>query len=341
MNGRLGRPAAAFRAGEWWDHKLVPALAVFYGTALSLRVPVAPLAAAALALLVAVAAAAAFVSVINDLADRADDAAAGKANRMSGRPRGEAALLLAAPLAVGLGFLFAWRADLPLLLAYAGSWLAFSLYSLPPFRLKTRGLAGVAADAAGAHLFPSLVAVLLACAAAGSKPDLRWTAAVGLWSFAYGVRGILWHQLRDRDNDRRAGVSTFAGRFSPERTARLGAFVIFPLEIAGLAAMLLRLEAALPLVALLAYALLLVLRARLLGTRVVILGSGGDWAMVLQEYYELFLPVSILCATALAYPLDWLVLLAHLALFPRRARAALGQVAALARRAGVSLSPGL
>jgi 4-hydroxybenzoate polyprenyltransferase len=327
MGNRLRRLISIVRAGEWWDHKLVPTLAVFYGTLLGQRLPVLPYAGAALALAAAVAAAAAFVSVINDLADRATDKDAGKPNRMEGRPRDQAAALVGLPVAIGIGFLFAWRGDLRLAIAYAGSWIAFSLYSLPPFRLKARGLAGVAADAAGAHLFPSLLAILLASASAGRSPSPWWTASVAIWSVAYGIRGILWHQLADSENDLRAQVATFVRRASPERAAWFGTRVVFPLEAAALAAMLAWIGTALPLVFLLAYALLLALRARLLGTRPVIVASRGTWAMVLQEYYELFLPASILVASALAHRADWLVLLAHLMLFPRRTRSVVAQVA--------------
>jgi 1,4-dihydroxy-2-naphthoate octaprenyltransferase len=308
------RLAGIVRAGDWWDHKLPPALAVFYGTLFLARHAISAAAPAALALLVAVAAAAAFVSIVNDLADRADDAAAGKTNRMAGCSALQAALLVGAPLGIGLAFLIAWRDDLPLVLAYAGSWIAFSLYSLPPVRLKQRGFAGVAADAAGAHFFPSLTALLLAAQVAGRAPDPWWVASVALWSLAYGVRGILWHQLLDSDNDRRAGVPTFARRVSAARAVRLATRIVFPVEVAALAAILLRLGSPLPLLFLLLYFLLLAV----LRIRIVIVASERRWAMALQDYDELFLPVSILCASALIYPLDGLVLLAHLALFPRR-----------------------
>lgn len=308
------RLAGILRASDWWYHKLPPVLAVFYGTLFLSRHSVCAAAPAALALLLAVVAAAAFASVVNDLADRIDDAAAGKPNRMAGRSGWEAALLVGAPLAAGLAFLIGWRRELPLALAYAGSWIAFSLYSLPPFRLKTRGFAGVAADAAGAHLFPSLTALLLAAQVAGRAPDPWWTASVALWSFAYGLRGILWHQLLDSDNDRRAGVATFARRASPARAARLARYVVFPIEAAALAAMLLRLGSLLPLLFLLLYLLLLAA----LGIRIVIVASERRWTMALQDYDELFLPVSILCASALVHSADGLVLLAQLTLFPRR-----------------------
>ncbi|HEY1606443.1 MAG TPA: UbiA family prenyltransferase [Allosphingosinicella sp.] len=323
------RLAGILRAGEWWGHKLPPALAVFYGTLFLSRHAVSAAAPSALALLVAVAAAAAFAGTVNDLADRADDAAAGKPNRMAGRSPMEAALLVGVPLAIGLAFAIGWRSDLPLALAYAGSWIAFSLYSLPPFRLKRLGFAGVVADAAGAHLFPSLTALLLAAQAAGQGLDIWWTASVASWSFAYGIRGILWHQLLDSDNDRRAGIATLALRVSPAWAARLATHIVFPIEAAALAAMLLRLGSLLPPIFLLLYLLLLAA----LRIRTVIVASERRWAMALQDYDELLLPVAILCAATLVHPLDALILLAQLALFPRRPLRILVRLGSLVRPA--------
>jgi 4-hydroxybenzoate polyprenyltransferase len=127
----LARIAAVSRAGEWWEYKLVPILAVFYGTALVLGVPVWTLWPAALILLAALVPGAAYVSIVNDVADRRDDQAAGKSNRMAGRSRLQAAAFLGLPILAGLTVAFAWRGNLPLLGAYLGAWLAFFIRCLP------------------------------------------------------------------------------------------------------------------------------------------------------------------------------------------------------------------
>ena len=322
--------ARIFRAGEWWDHKLVPLLAVFYGTAWIGRGSIASLSPQILILLAAIVPGAIYVSVINDLSDRADDAAAGKRNRMIGRPWPQSAAFVALPLAIGLAFLLLWRDRPPLMLAYLGAWISFSLYSLPPLRQKVRGVAGILADASGAHLFPSLVSLFLAAYAAGTRPDPIWIAAVAAWALAYGLRGIIWHQLADAAADRRAGVRTFAERLAPARAAAFAVRFVFPAELVALAAMLWRLETPLPSLFLLGYALLLLMRVHFTGERaVIVMPRSRSWAMVLQEYYELFLPVSILLASAWLHPLDLAILAAHLLLFHRRAFGTLRQLRAL------------
>ena len=313
------RLAEVARANEWWEHKLVPVFALFYGTAVVARVPIVSLWYGAFILLLSLVPGAIYVSVINDVTDRADDLAAGKRNRMAGRSGSTIAALVAATVLPGLVFAWLWRDDALLFTAYLSAWLVYSLYSLPPFRFKTRGLAGVLCDASGAHLFPSLVAVLLVFRESGTQRDPAWLGAVAVWSFAYGVRGILWHQLFDRDNDVQADVRTFAQRHPPTTTRRLAAFVVFPVELASLGALLLQMRSTVPLLLLAVYAFFAWRRVRCWSENPVIVATRPRFFIVLHEYYDVHLPIGILIAAAMRNPLDALVIAVHLVLFPRRA----------------------
>jgi 4-hydroxybenzoate polyprenyltransferase len=314
-----GRLTEVVRAGEWWEYKLAPIFAAFYATALTLQVPVSSLWRAALLLLLALVPGAAYVSVINDLTDREEDRAAGKPNRLAGRSRFYAAALVAISVMAGLAFCFLWRGDALLLSVYLAAWLAFSLYSLPPFRWKTRGILGVLCDASGAHLFPTLVGVVLAFREAGRPVSVAWILAVAAWTFGNGVRGILWHQLTDLEHDRHAGVRTFAQRHAPAVAVRLGTFVAFPVEVAGLAAMLWQMRSAGPVVALLAYAVVAALRMWHWRINAVIVAPKPRFLIVLHEYYDAWLPIALLLTAGTRHPGDLFVLAVHLALFPVRA----------------------
>lgn len=330
----LRRLAAPMRAGEWWEHKLAPTLALFYATSLSLGAGIAELAPAILLLLAALIPGAAYVSIINDLADREDDRRAGKANRMAAAPRGLAWLAVGLPLAAGLAVAWHWRDD-PLLLGfYLAAWVSFTLYSVPPFRLKARGLAGLAADASGAHLFPTLVAVVLACRASEAAPDPLWLAGAGLWAFAHGLRGILWHQLLDSEADEAGGVRTFVQRVPRAQALALGRFVAWPVELAALALLLWKLGEPGPVVGLLLYALLVRQRLRIFRMQAVIVEPRPRHLLLLNEYYVLFLPLSLLVQSTLARPVDGLILLAHLIVFPAGAAIA-GRDAWKLRRSGL------
>jgi len=307
------------RAGEWWDYKLVPIVTFFYATALLVRADILTLWPQALLLLLSLIPGAAYVSVINDITDIRDDLAAGKHNRMAGRSRLFQAATVLLTLTGGAWFFWIWR-DGPLLLGlYAAAWIAFTLYSVPPLRLKSRGLAGVVADACGAHLFPTLVAVALAFAALRVPVDLLWLIGVAAWALGYGLRGNLWHQLLDRDSDHASGVRTFAQRHPPEVAARLATWFAFPLELAGLTVLLWKMDHVLPVLALAVHLCLGYRRVRLWKMRPVVADPKPGFFIVLHEYYDVLLPVSVLLASALSHPFDLAVLAIHLLLFHRRA----------------------
>lgn len=316
MNPIGNRLAAAMRAGEWWEYKIAPILAIFYATSLLAGASILALAPSLLLLLAALIPGAVYVSVLNDLTDRDEDGKAGKANRLAGGPGWLAWAAIGPAVAAGLAIAWYWRDDPLLLGCYLAAWISFTLYSLPPFRLKARGLAGLLADASGAHLFPTLVAVLLAFRAAGAPPDPLWLAAVGLWAFAHGLRGILWHQLLDSDADEAAGVRTFVQRVPRARAVALGHYLVWPAELAGLTFMLWTLGLAGPPIALLLYALLVRQRLNIFRMRAIVVEPQPRYLLLLQEYYILFLPLALLVEAALRRPADGLILIAHLILFP-------------------------
>lgn len=306
------------RAGEWWEYKLVPIFAAFYATLLSVDASIMAAWPAAVTLLLALIPGAAYVSVINDLTDRDEDAAAGKPNRFATGSPAIGLIVVGITAAAGVFFSWLWRHDVLLLTVYLSAWLAFSLYSLPPFRWKTRGILGVICDASGANLFPTLVAVALAYRAAGRAPDPVWLAAVGTWAFANGVRGILWHQLGDRENDRMSGVRTFAERHPPGVAIFIGTWIAFPLELLALATMLWKIESVWPVVFLALY--VQTVRWRVYSWRMspVVVAPKPRFLIVLHEYYDVYLPIAILIASGLEHRRDFVVLAAHLVLFPIR-----------------------
>lgn len=312
LQRRIRETFELVRAADWWQYKLAPAMAIFVATAVVQGRPLAMVWPRALALLGGLAVCAAYVSLINDLTDLRDDVAAGKPNRQIGRGRRRVIGLVALTICAGLAMLWSWRSEPLLAGAYAGSWLVFTLYSLSPFRLKARGLAGVLCDAAGAHLFPALAAVFAACGPA--RPDLAWTVTVAVLAFSYGLRGILFHQLADGVADARSGVRTFAVR-SRVASIRLGELVIFPAELCALAVMLSRIAQPLPVLALGWYVLLLFARDRA-GRVLTVVRPAPTCERLMEEYYGVLLPMSCLLGGACA---DWratVFVAAFAALFP-------------------------
>ncbi len=303
------------RASEWWAYKFAPILATVYATAGFARVPLWPLLTRLLLLVLALTVGATYVSVLNDWTDRADDAAAGKANRLAGQPRRVVLAVLAGCASAGLAFGgYFWQVTPWAGVFYLGAWVAYSLYSLPPLRLKVRGGWGLLADTAGAHLFPQLLTVAVVSQWAGVAMSGRWLVAVGAWALGCGLRNILWHQLGDAANDAQAGVGTFVVRWGERAGRRLAAGAL-GLEILGLGLLLYLGRQPLAYAALALYGGLTCLRARVWQQPVVVAQPQPGQHILLNEYYEVYYPVALLLGQVGRYPGDGWVLLLHGALF--------------------------
>jgi len=268
---------------------------------------------------VAVVPGAGYVSVINDLTDLNEDLISGKRNRVIGRSRTFIIVVLTACLLPGILVSIYWRNDPLLLGLYLAAWLAFSLYSIPPVRLKGRGLAGLLADACGAHLFPTLVAITLVYRRQGNEIDPVWFTSVAIWSLGFGLRGNLWHQLTDLQHDEIAGLGTFARRHNLARLHWLGHFVIFPLELAAFALIIAQTGSYVAILFLWVYALLELSRRARWKMNLVIVAPKDRFSILMFEYYEVFFPLGILLSSALRHRADFIVVVVHLCLFPRRA----------------------
>ncbi len=307
------------RASEWWGYKLSPMLATAYATASLARVAIWPLLPQLLLLLLACTVGAIYVSLLNDWTDRADDRAGGKANRLAHQSGGFVVVVLSLCVGAGLAFgVYFWRISPLGSLLYLGAWLAYSLYSLPPFRLKKRGAWGVLADAAGAHFFPQLLTAVLVSRWAGMPVPGLWLVAVGVWALGCGVRNILWHQLGDAAHDAQAGVATFVTLRGRAGANTVAARLAFPLETAAFALLLALSQQGLPLVFLAFYAGLEWFRHRVWNVQLVVAEPRPNHCILLNEYYEVFYPVAFLLLQTWRYPADGLVLGLHLLLFGGR-----------------------
>lgn len=311
----MGGLLRAARVSEWWEHKLAPLAGTAYATAFFAGASLLDVAGTLVLALLALAPGAVYVSLLNDLTDRETDRLAGKPNRLGERAPALWWAGIAAALAAGAALaVVAWRDEPLVLVLYAGAWVAFALYSLPPVRLKARGAAGALADAAGAHVFPHLfvAAVVL------DDPDAAWLTAVGVWALASGVRGALLHQLGDLDADRSIGLDTFAVAH-PELASRVGTRVAFPLELAAFGALVLLAAAPLAAVLLPLYAWMELRRTRRWSVPLVVADPppSPDFRIAMHEFYLALYPLAFLVSATVRHPRDAIVLAVHLVLFPR------------------------
>jgi 4-hydroxybenzoate polyprenyltransferase len=317
---RVSRLSALVRADEWWEFKFGPILAVTYGTALRAGKELSSTWPALAGIFIALACLGAWANVLNDWTDIDDDALAGKSNRMQGKPVWVPAGMVAGAMCLGLATVV-WLRPGPLgLLLYVGNGLVFLLYSTPPVRLKTRGAWSAAADAFAVHVLPALFAIVSYSATTGIRLSPLWVTLVAAWTLGSGLRGILWHQLLDYENDRRTASHTFVYQIGPVNGRRLGTWVVFPLEVAALIGLLRLCPTTLPFIFLLFDSLLLWLRRVYSQERPAIVTAPPRYRIVLQEFSDTLLPLSLLTASTLIHPWDGVILGVHVVLFPVRLR---------------------
>jgi hypothetical protein len=97
---------------------------------------------------------------------------------------------------------------------------------------------------------------------------------------------------------------------------RLAAYVALPIESVALAVLLWRMQSPWPVLFLLLYAAIAILKSRMWDVAIVIAEPRERYAIFGQEYYTLLFPLGILLSSALRHPADWAVMLAHVLVFP-------------------------
>jgi 4-hydroxybenzoate polyprenyltransferase len=303
------------RTTDWWESKFGALFAVIYATAILISISFYELFAVIGFLLLALIPGACFVSIINDLTDIEADKLVGKKNFFSQKSDQFGYFLIIICLLIGTTVcLFLSKVSLFL---YLAAWLIFTSYSIPPIRLKNRGVLGVLADALGAYLFPQLFVIAVLSDWFDKDINFVWFTAVGIWSFCLGLRGILSHQLTDRKNDAKAKIKTFIQKYQNQTIKNLVAWLIFPLELIGLIAMFWLSQNHFALISLAIYSILTILGYYYAGIKFSVVNTSKSNRLLMNEYYCIFLPLSFLIFGLLPLENSWLIIILHLILFAK------------------------
>ncbi len=303
------------RTYEWWEFKVPPVLSMAYASILFCSLSVAGSAGYIVFVILALSVLGAYASFINDLTDIEADIKCGKSNYMAGLHPAVRWVLPLAALAAGAACSTYIYPDTRSLLFYSLIVVSISLYSFKPARLKERGLWGVLSCGAAEHLFPSLFCASFIAGQTEPAANMLW--AIFPMTLLYGIRGILWHQFQDRANDIQAGINTFAARVNPAGFVAAERWLLLA-ECVSLAAFLYVLADPVPVIFMAAYFILVAFRYRVYGNKPIIIlaPENRHYQVLLNDYYQVFLPVSLLISMAIADPYAWFVLIAHILLFP-------------------------
>lgn len=306
----------AIRSQEWWTYKLPPLLAIGYATSTFSSVPLFHISLQLILILISLVVGAIYVSVINDITDLEEDIASGKSNRIQHIQPNFRWLIPASCLFIGLLFEYFFYPDLLSCLLYLCSWIVFSLYSIKPFRFKNRGILGVLADACGSHVFTSLLMVSSISYITKQEINWLWFSSVGVWALCYGLRGILWHQFADRDNDIKVNLNTYASKVEPDKFV-LKSRAIFIIEALALISMLYQINLIAPYLGLLMYFVLIFGRYRLYQSQVILILSNkmAFFQILMSDFYQMFFPITILIYSVFNNYSNIVVLIFHIFLF--------------------------
>jgi len=217
------------RADHWWYSKVAPPLMLLMAL-LSAAVSPATLFEALATLSLVVSLVGNFGYALNEIFDVEEDTKANKRNIaiLTGALQlwTVAAVCLIAAAAVayfaigGLGFTLTLFA------------LSFPLaYSAPPLRLKERKWLGVLADALAVHVYPAVLCLLIGTARAPQMVGTTLIASTIGWALAFGLRGILTHQIIDEERDRTSGLVTVVHIHGRGRVIAWVKYAVAPVEI--------------------------------------------------------------------------------------------------------------
>ena len=306
------------RSDDWWEFKFPPILAIAYVVALKSKFTYPEIGYLFVIILFSLITGAAYVSILNDITDVEEDGRAGKSNKMAYFTTRQKTLIVLIPvIAGGLFVVFCFGLYTITSTLYVLSYVCFTLYSLPPIRLKKRGFAGTLADALGSQVFPTLFVTAYLMTGTHQNVEISQLVIIGLWSLCFGLRGILWHQLYDAESDSKIGLQTFVHGLSRRQISISGRFII-AVELVTFLLLMITNHLYFVWLGLALYIYYLVLLYRNWYVRpVFITPLSTPYRIFMNEFYQAFFPVSILTGAIFKSPLNIILLIIHILLFPK------------------------
>jgi len=316
------------RIDAWWLQKVGPALGLAYCTALVFHVSGwITLRSVAVVAFVGLCAGS-YGYVLNDVFDLEVDRLAGKPNRMAAFSPTQRFLACAAALVLGFAPALFVPTSKTTLLALGLEYLILTVYSVPPIRLKARGILGLFGDASGAHVGASLyvIAVLADGRTPGRSPAV-FIGVVLVWQLCLGLIGILVHQVEDRENDRRSGIKTFA-TVHEFASIRVPFTLVYAGELLAFAALCIVLRCVAPLISVAALIYIALLAVKLWSQwphyrNVANNTTLMEWWQLSHPFYEAYFPLAAAIQCAWLYPQLAVFVVFHLAVFVAAFRAQL------------------
>jgi hypothetical protein len=306
------------RSVDWWDYKLPIFFSIGYWVVLQAPTVIVKPIIHLFIVIIGLCIGAVYVSVINDLTDLKDDFASNKTNRLQQiSPLGRG-IILSVCILLGILFVYFFLSSSISKLFYIAAWVAFSLYSIPPFRLKNKAVWGVFADACGSNVFPNLCIAAGMSEFCGIELYVFQYVFIAIWSLCYGLRGILWHQYVDVQNDLLVKINTLASKVDrsiikkfeiPILCLEVVAFCLFNATV-GFWSLL---------ITLLVYLIYVVLVAvyQNMNNAIILINDDKPWIFLMGSFYQSFWPILLICLLGVKMPYFFILIPIHFLLFPQ------------------------
>lgn len=303
------------RATEWWEYKFPPILIVPYFILYKTNLELLTAISIILFIIGTLIVGAIYVSILNDITDIEEDRAAGKKNNMAKYSKAKQFFFLSIPICLALLFCWFLQKNIYALTFYLLSYLSFTLYSLPPFRLKKRGILGLIADASGSQMLPSLFAATLMAHHSNYQLSTIQILFIAIWSLCFGLRGILWHQFHDLENDIRSGLLTIVQRMG-ETSTKITGGIIITVELTSFLWLLHTIGNHYLYITLILYILYMLYRRKKTNLQIIIIKyTRPNFDIIMNAFYQVFLPISILILISINRPEFLVLTVLHLLLF--------------------------
>lgn len=311
-----------FRGSDWWLHQTPKLLAVGYAEILLEGISPQKSITTVIALIASMFFVAAYGHVVNDTFDIDADLRANKPNRIAHLSKLKRTFLIIGLAIAGL-IPWIWIGFIPFsAILLATLYVSLTIYAAPPLRLKERAAWGVFSDSFSVHLVPTLlVATVFSHLNDATKPETNIFAVVSTACyFLMGIRGIVSHQIADRENDLKSGVKTLITNLElagvNQIRLRVTRFVL-PTEIIFLVGMLSIICQSQPLliVFFVFYAILSIINFKRWFFNTINLTYLDGYYIFPHDLYEVWLPLSLLCFLSLQKSAFVVLLILHILLF--------------------------
>jgi len=194
-------------------------------------------------------------------------------------------------------------------------YILFFLYAFPPFRLKEKGILGILADALYAQVIPNLLAVYTFLKLSETlKLHYTFIILFSVWLLLVGIRNILKHQIEDYENDINTNTNTFVTKNGKLLSEKISYFLA-NIEIIIFCVLLFLLKTPMHFILILyvVYVILLLFSKKINRNPITLFDFINT--RILNEFYEIHLPVSLLIYFSFVQHFFILILLFNIVLF--------------------------